>query len=151
MNSHESAKSEAQKPKRSMRIIRNVYLYLVSIIGLITFIFGAVGMINNIVQNYVFQVDYEYYSEPIYPRAAGVGCAASYIDATDPSGKKMIQPTSQEITECEAKQEKQREKNRNNRIGTEFSIAIAQLAVGLPIWLFHWGIIQKEYRKKEEE
>jgi len=147
MTSHETEKPEH---KKSMRIIRNVYLYLVAIIGLITFIFGAVGMINNVFQNYVFRVDYDYYSDPMASRA-GYGCSAPYVDATDLSGKKMIQPTSQDVAKCEESQEKQREQNRNNRIGSEFSIAIAQLGVGLPIWLFHWGIIQKEYRKKDEE
>jgi hypothetical protein len=47
--------------------------------------------------------------------------------------------------------EKQNEQMSRNQIGMDFSIAFAQLIVGLPVWLFHWNIIQKENRKKEEE
>ena len=146
---HEASKIDLQKPKKSMRIIRNVYLYLVSVIGLITFIFGAVGTINNVFQNYVFGVDYDYGYEVPYPKAAGTGCAASYLDPSDPAMKKMIRPTDAEIAECEVKMEQQKAQNHANRIGSEFSIAFAQLAVGLPIWL-STGIIQKEYRKKKK-
>ncbi len=151
MSAEHSEKNDSQKPKKSLRIIRNVYLYLVTLIGLVTFIFGAVGMINNVFQNYIFGVDYDYGYDSPYPRGAGTGCAASYLDVNDPAMKRMIQPTTQEIAECEAKLAEQKQQNRANRIGSEFSIAIAQLMVGLPIWLFHWAIIQKEYRKKEED
>jgi hypothetical protein len=134
--------------KKSLRVIRNVYLYLVSMIGLIVFIFGAVGIINNVFQNYIFRVDYDYYSDP-FPQTGT--CYMQYVDPTDREGKRFITPTPEQSAACEAKQEQQKEQNRRNRIGQEFSIAIAQMAVGLPIWLFHWGIIQKEYRRKEEE
>jgi len=131
-----------------MRIIRNVYLYLVSMIGLIVFIIGAVGIINNIFQNYIFRVDYDYYSEP-FPQTGT--CFIQYPDPTDREGKRFITPTPDQSAVCEQKQEQQKEQNRRNRIGQEFSIAIAQIVVGLPIWLFHWGIIQKEYKRKEED
>ena len=133
-----------------MRVIRNVYLYLVAMIGLIVLIIGAVGIINNIFQNYIFRVDYEnYYTEPV-PYKTGT-CYSQYPDLTDSEGKRLVAPTAEESAACEKRQEVQKEQNRRNRIGTEFSIGIAQIAVGLPIWLFHWGIIQKEYKRKEED
>jgi hypothetical protein len=81
----------------------------------------------------------------------GGSCAQPYLDYTDTTGKRMITPTTAEIAECETNTEKQKEQNKRNRIGQEFSIAIAQMAVGLPIWLFHWAIIQSEAKRKEEE
>ena len=135
--------------KKSLRVIRNVYLYLVAMIGLIVFIFGAVGIINNIFQNYVFKVDYDNYTEP-YPLKGGT-CSMQYPDPTDKEGKRLISPTPQEMEECVKRMDQQKVQNRTNRIGMEFSISIAQIVVGLPIWLFHWGIIQKEYRRKEDE
>ena len=132
-----------------MRVIRNVYLYLVSMIGLIVFIFGAVGIINNIFQNYIFKVSYDTYTEP-YPLKGGT-CSMQYPDPTDKEGKRMLSPTTQEVAECAARIEQQNQQNNRNRIGMEFSISIAQIVVGLPIWLFHWGIIQGEYRKRKDE
>ncbi len=141
-----------QKPKKAVKIIRNVYLYLVSMIGLVVFIFGAVGLINTVFQNYVFQVDYDFnaYSQP-YPAMRGGTCAQPYPDSADKEGKKMITPTTQEIADCNDQLELQKAQNRKNRIGQDFSIAFAQMAVGLPVWLFHWGIIQKEAKRREDE
>ncbi len=136
---------------KSFRVIRNVYLYLVAMIGLITLIFGAVGLIDNVMKNYVFQVDDTFYYDPYSFGGKGGACYQGYADPTDPTGMKMIMPSEAEIADCEVKMEKQREQSRRNEMGRQFSIAIAQIAVGLPIWLFHWGVIQKEYRRKKEE
>ena len=144
--------ADVQPPKdhkKAIRVIRNVYLYLVTMIGLVTVIFGAVGIINNVLQNFVFQVNDFSYTEPVMGR--GGYCSQAYPDLQDPAGKTMIPPTTQEISECEKKTKEQQEQSRRNNMGREFSISIAQLGVGLPIWLFHWGIIQSEYRKKRDE
>lgn len=136
---------------KSFRVIRNVYLYLVAMIGLITLIFGAVGLIDNVMKNYVFQVDETFYYDPYSFAGRGGVCNQQYVDPKDPSGTTMLAPTEAEIADCEVNMEKQREQTRRNEMGRQFSIAIAQIAVGLPIWLFHWGVIQKEYRRKKED
>ncbi len=140
-----------QKPKGgAMRIIRNVYLYLVTLIGLITFIFGSVGIINNVLQRYVFQVDQgSIYTAPVYPGYRDQ-CSSSYPDPNDPQGKMMISPTTQEITDCRKSQDEQNKRINDSNFGRDLSISLAQIVIGLPIWLFHWGIIQKEYRRREE-
>lgn len=141
------------KPKgKAMQIIRNVYLYLVTLIGLITFIFGSVGIINNMLQHYVFQVDQSdmYYAQPIYPGFKGQ-CAQAYPDPADKEGKRMIIPTTQEVADCQKAEKEQNERINRANFGRELSISLAQIVIGLPIWLFHWGIIQKEARKREEE
>ncbi len=140
-----------QKPhhKNSFKLIRTVYLYLVSMIGLIVFIMGSVGTINTVFSNYVFQVNDYYYIDPLMGGKGGF-CAQRRMDPSDPTGTKMYVPTETQIAECQKLEKEQNDRNRNNMIGREISIAIAQLAVGLPVWLFHWGIIQKEYRRKEE-
>ncbi|MCC7197049.1 hypothetical protein IT413_02515 [Candidatus Peregrinibacteria bacterium] len=135
----------------AMRVIRNVYMYLVTFVGLVTFIFGAVGIINNVLQHFVFQVDQDaYYSQPIYPGMKGQ-CAQSYIDPADPEGKRMIAPTTQEVEECKVAEKELNKRISNSNFGRELSISLAQILIGLPIWLYHWGVIQKEYRRKEDE
>jgi|GEM_PF-259689 len=140
-----------QKPKGgSLRVIRNVYLYLVSIVGLVTFIFGSVGIINNVLQHYVFQVDSSsYYAAPIYPGNRDQ-CNSAYNDPTDPENKRMLVPTTQETADCRAAQAVQDKKVNDSNFFRELSIAIAQIVIGLPLWLYHWAVIQKEYRKHED-
>jgi hypothetical protein len=120
-------------------------------IGLIVFVFGAVGIINTVFQNYVFQVDYDSYYPTTYPMVKSGTCGQAYTDYADTTGKTMIVPTPADIAECEINTEKQKEQNKRNRIGQELSIALAQIAVGLPLWLFHWGIIQSEAKRREEK
>lgn len=130
---------------KSMRIIRNVYLYLMAMIGMITLIFGLVTAVNNVFSNYVFQVNDSYYA---YPVGSGPCDQLSPV-SPDPTQKK-VELTTQQIADCEANVQKNNDMNRKNNIGREFSISIAQILVGLPIWFFHWGIIQKESKRKEE-
>jgi len=141
--------TKTQHKGKALRVIRNVYLYLVTLIGLVTFIFGSVGIINNVLQHYVFQVDQsDIYAMPIYPGFKGQ-CAQPYADPTDREMKRMITPTTQEVEECGKAEKEQNERVNRANLGREFSISLAQIAIGLPIWLFHWGIIQKDYKKRE--
>ncbi len=143
-------KKNGHKNKGALRIIRNVYLYLVTLIGLITFIFGSVGIINNVLQRYVFQIDQtDYYSMAVYPGMRDQ-CSQPYVDPLDKEAKQMITPTTQEIEQCRVAEKEQNKRINNANFAREISISLAQIAIGLPIWLFHWGIIQKEYRRKEE-
>ncbi len=138
---------------KSYQVIRNIYLYMVAVIGLITFIFGAVGIINNLLQNYVFHVnDYAYAPVP-YPGRFD-SCAQPYPAPPDFTDIKMdvkrtVTPTKTEIETCQKEQQKINEQNRWNNIGRELSVSIAQIAIGLPLWLFHWGIIQREHKRRQ--
>lgn len=130
---------------KALRVIRNVYLYLVAMIGLVVFVIGTVGMVNNVLKNYVFQVN-EYRSY-VSPLDDGI-CPRFY---TRPGSDEEIERTDEEIEECERAQEEQQEQYRRNEIGRELSINVAQILVGLPLWLLHWGIIQREYRRKKKK
>lgn len=151
MQSTELEKPTAKKGNVSS-VIRYIYLYLVAVIGLITFVMGAIGAVNIVLKNYVFQVNDFYYvpSAPIMEKTGP--CAQPYLDPTDTQKKRLISPSEAEIKACEDRQtendRKQQELNRKNDIGRDLSIAIAQLLIGLPLWLFHWSIIQNENRKK---
>lgn len=141
--------TEQVKDHKAHRVIRNIYLYLVSMIGLITLIFGSVGVIKTVVEKVIFQVNYNYYPT-IYPGSVDP-CSQPYADAsstTEP--KKMITPTQDQINLCVQRQKEQNEMNNRNDLGRELSIAIAQILIGFPLWLYHWMTIQKEYRMRHE-
>lgn len=144
-------KNQQGTEKKSHRVIRNIYLYLVAMIGLIVFVMGSVGILNHVLQTYVFGVNEYNVWVPPYPPKSGQ-CYQPYADMTDPSPvtKRLIPPTQEETEICLQEEKKQQEQNRRNNIGRELSIAIAQILIGLPLWLFHWGVIQKEYKRKDE-
>ena len=48
--------------------------------------------------------------------------------------------------EVKAKEQANRDQTRNRQ--REFSGSIAMIAVGLPLYLYHWRTIQKENKKK---
>lgn len=129
----------------ALRVIRNVYLYLVAMIGLIVFVVGTVGLVNNVLENYVFQVDEDrYYALPL----DGGVCSKFYNP--DPTSSQMLERTDEEIAECEAQIEEQNQRNRDNNIKRELASSISSIVVGLPLWLLHWGIIQREYSRKKK-
>ena len=49
----------------------------------------------------------------------------------------------------QAAEEKRMERESTRQRQRELSGSIAMIAVGLPLYLYHWGTIQKENKKKE--
>ena len=140
------ARPVPNKGGKSLRIIRNVYLYLVAMIGLIVLVIGSVGVVNNVLKNYVFQVDESVYMRGPYDYDE---CKYSPEPVPIPEGGKRIELSEEEIKECEVRMADQKEAYRENEMRREFSISIAQILIGWPLWYFHWGIIQREYRRKK--
>ena len=71
-----------------------------------------------------------------------------------PNGDKEVeklQPTTKEIEDCRKALKEQNQRFNDENFNREISISLAQVLIGLPIWLFHWSVIQKENRKKRDE
>jgi hypothetical protein len=105
-----------------MRVnIRLIYLYLFSAVGLITVVFGSVRLLDLGLKVIVFRgADrYEYYA----PKPEGID--------VDENEQKIIQ-------ERETKRQRER----------DLSGSIAMIAVGLPLYYYHWKTIKKENKTK---
>ncbi len=102
--------------------IRFIYLYLFSFVGLLTVVIGSVRLIDLGLKVFVFpEADrYEYVS----PKLPG-----------EPAPE----------NEQAMKEQAAREQTRNRQ--RELSGAVAMIAVGLPLYLYHWKTIQKEQKK----
>lgn len=103
--------------------IRLIYLYLFAFVGLFTIVIGSVRMVDLGLKVFVFKDadKYEYASPQL-------------VD------EKM------KFDEVKAKEQANRDQTRNRQ--REFSGSIAMIAVGLPLYLYHWRTIQKENKKK---
>lgn len=111
--------------------LRKVYLYLFAIIGLIVVIIGAVSMIDLGLKTYVF-------TKADYP------CFRT-IPAISPDKTGAVQTLTPEQQALQADREKQQcEEQRVSDKQRQASVALAQLIVGLPLYLYHWLLIKKE-------
>ncbi len=128
--------------KRSkMSIIRFIYLYLITAITFIVFIIGAVNIVNQAFKSFVFGVEeYDYYDRPV--AVATIENCEGYSN-TDYDNCLMRQKQAMVNSEVEEKSVFTNEAKRT------LSIGIAQVVVGFPLWIFHWGIIERDRKERK--
>lgn len=105
--------------------VRLIYLYLFSFVGLLTVVIGSVRLVDLGLKVFIFR-DADRY-EYATPRMIG----------------EKPDMTADEQT---MKEQAAREQTRNRQ--RDFSGAFAMIAVGLPLYLYHWKTIQKENKTK---
>jgi hypothetical protein len=98
--------------------IRFIYLYLFATIGLIVTVFGCIRGINIVLTQTVFK-QANVYTRPI-----------------------MVEGEKYNIEE----QEKYQLQESQRQFHYEVAGALSMLLVGIPLYLFHWKLIQKEQR-----
>lgn len=109
--------------------LRTIYLYLFSVLGLVLVIIGTVTFINLGLKTYIFKKADTY---PIYRSAP--------IEKPDGSRKETEEEAAKRIEEEKRIQEEQRTANRHR----DAARALAFILVGLPVYIYHWRVIQKE-------
>lgn len=103
--------------------IRLLYLYLFSFIGLMIAVFGSIRLIQLGIKVYVFKNADKYeYSMPT---------------KVSPDGKEVTM-TDEEI----AKQKEAQDAENTRQRQREVSEAAAMLIVGIPLYKYHWKLIQ---------
>ena len=112
-----------------MTLIRKIYLYLFSLIGLVLVVIGCVQLVNLGLKTYVFTAADQYYS---YPVAAPVPTADKNVTSTVPA-----QPTDAEM---KAYQDRQTASQRESTAAN----ALAMIIIGVPLYLYHWRVIKQD-------
>lgn len=110
-----------------MNSIRKIYLYLFSFLGLVLVVIGSVQLINLGLRTFVFhnadiQIEYP---QPV----------------TAPSGKEIPQEPSPD--QFRNYQQKQTTSMRER----ELANALAMMAVGIPLYGYHWFVITNEKKQ----
>lgn len=106
--------------------IRTLYLYVVSFLALMAIIYGTVNLVEKIT-NYIYPVDYTY--------------DQTYIDSYNIKSDYTTQEDSLDITT--------QRHNIQVRTLREIFTSVAIILVSVPLYSYHWLMVQKE-RKKEE-
>jgi len=101
--------------------LRLLYLYLFSFVGLLITVIGSIQIVDLTLKTYVFKVDeYTYYPEPL-----------------PVEGGKSVNMVDQEYRN-KIEQANQRKRQLSN--------SLAMIAIGAPLYLYHWKTIRKENR-----
>lgn len=130
--------------------LRKIYLYLFSLVGLTLIIIGAVGMINLGLQLTFFRkaLEFRYGAyQPPYPyflEGVNLKEVTEKIELTEEQKKSLIQWQ----TEFENYRKTAKSLGYTPYIYDSFTRNLAMLIVGIPVYLYHWGIIKKEHKEE---
>lgn len=130
--------------------LRKIYLYLFSLVGLSLIIIGTVGFINLGLQLTFFKEALEYrygVYQPPYPYwldSVKLDEAIDKIELTEEQQKTLLQWQ----TEFKRYQEKAKSLGYLPYVADSFTRNLAMLIVGIPVYLYHWGLIKKEHKEE---
>lgn len=114
-------------------IIRTIYLYIFSIVGLVLVIIGSVRFIDLGLKKYVFKKAEQNIIYPAYP--------VKPSPALDGKTDQVLTPEEQEKYNRE--QREAEEKQRESQRARTASESLAMIVVGVPLFGYHWKTIQK--------
>lgn len=135
-------------------LIRKIYLYLFSIVGLTLLIIGGIRFIDMGLRAFVFKkADAEkrlIYKRPPFPEPL-VENLSNKIDQSK-NGEEKIFLSNEELDQVKKiiydYQSWQKQKDAVDPITAsrqrDASINLAMILIGLPLYLYHWGLIKKE-------
>jgi hypothetical protein len=141
------AKFQTNQPKsNALQYIRTIYLSLGAVIGLICFVIGASGAIK-LGLNIWFPVDnfYNYYA----PYQTTPCDSASVVTGMKGEIVSTTPRTKEEIADCEVKLKESQEKSSRNDFNRQVSESVALTLVGFPVWMLHFWLIQKDWKKRK--
>jgi hypothetical protein len=116
-------------------LIRTIYLYLFSLVGLVIVVIGLVNLVDLGLKAFIFKNADRPVTYPMYP-------AYSPKIASPDGGTIAMTPAEEEKYNADqaAAQEKQRQSDRERSA----SQAIAMILIGTPLFIYHWRTIQSE-------
>ncbi len=144
--------------KKHYPLIRTIYLYLFALIGLGLLIYGGISFINMGLRAFIFTATDE--QEKIMHLQPPMRWGIPIEDIKEKTEQEeKICLTEEQKTEIERWLVDHRnwEERRieidpvTARRHREASTNLAMILIGLPLYLYHWQIIKKETKNKEEE
>ncbi len=134
-------------------LVRTIYLYLFATVGLAVLIIGTIRFVDMGLKAFVFtkadQQERDLFKQPSMPyqleRVEG-------LENNEELSEQDRADISQWLADYKLWQQSQSEADyltiQRHRDG---SINLSMILVGLPLYLYHWGVIKKETREREKE
>lgn len=143
-----------KKTMKQDSIIRTIYLYIFALLGLVLLIIGGVRFLDMGLKAFIFtKADEEqklnyYFSEPYIP------VPIEKMEKLQ-EGEELSEEQKETLKQWLADYQEQKEKREEfdplvSRRHRDASMNLAMILIGLPLYLYHWGIIKKETRKEKE-
>jgi predicted nucleic acid-binding Zn-ribbon protein len=137
-------------------LIRVIYLYLFTLVGLAVTVIGSVGMVNLGLRSFIFtKADEEErisYKQPTYPPVSVDRLKEASAEAGEPLTEEEAAVIRNWLADYEKWQEAESERDYvGARRSREASQNIAMILIGVPLYLYHWGIIKKDRKGKDDE
>ena len=134
-------------------LVRTVYLYLFAVLGLVLLTIGGVRFIDMGLKAFVFtQAEEEQRLYPMKPPMPYLPVDVEALQDEEELTDREKASIRQWLADYEDWQERSSKIDPvTARRQRDASINLALILVGLPLYLYHWGIIRKELRKQGEE
>ncbi|MFH1162167.1 MAG: DUF5671 domain-containing protein [Candidatus Jorgensenbacteria bacterium] len=117
-------------------LIRTIYLYLFSLVGLVLVVIGLVQLVDLGLKTYVFTKADRTVVYPEYPP----------LVKPAPAGDQGTTMTPEETAAYRAAQEEAQQKQNESQRARTASNSLALLIIGVPLFLYHWRIVQRDKR-----
>lgn len=135
--------TKSAKGVNGKSIIRTIYLYMVTAIAIVLILISSIGLLNLLLKEYVFEIkSWEEMQDFSYQ------CDPKVMDPIGVQNKTVATKTAEEIESCIAKKQLEASEQAKNRKLEDLTWFISMLVVALPIYLFHWGVIQRDQNAK---
>ncbi len=135
-------------------LVRTIYLYLFAIIGLVLLTIGSVNFVNMGLKAFIFtkaeeQEKINYERPPEVPYLVGNIEDIKEREEISAEEKVLI---SQWLEDYKVWQERDQEISYvTTRRHQDASRNLALILIGLPLYLYHWGIIKRETKGKDND
>jgi hypothetical protein len=112
-------------------VIRTIYLYLFALVGLAMVTVGGARLVDLGLKLTVFRQADSYYVMRSVPQPIT-------------KDGQTVTETEEERDRRVAEEQRQEEQSRRANQERQASSSIATIVVGLPLWLYHWKVIQRQ-------
>jgi hypothetical protein len=116
-------------------LIRTIYLYLFSLVGLVIVVIGLVNLVDLGLKALVFKNADQPIRYPSYP-----------VKLMSPDTQEKVL-TQEEQEEFDAKQAEAEKRQRQSERERSASQALAMIIIGTPLFIYHWRLIQSEKKR----
>ncbi|MCR4324310.1 MAG: hypothetical protein NUV69_01335 [Candidatus Curtissbacteria bacterium] len=117
--------------KADSSLIRTLYLYGFSLVGLVLIVIGTVRLIDLGLKTYLFKQADTFVAYPAYP--------------PEKVGEDSREMTEEERVKLKREQEEAEIKNAKSRKQATASSSIAMIIVGAPLFAYHWRLARKTF------
>jgi len=138
------------KKKSGLSWVKFIYLYLMTLVGIIMLVISTVGFLGLGLKEYVLEVKDDMAFEPAY-ECTDDALLYSYNEKGIRVAKYPTLPTAEidkKKADCEKVAKERNEARHANDVKTQIAEFLAMFIVALPLYLYHWSLIKKDNNKK---